>query len=284
MPPNPAVLLRFLKAELSRFLGFLVQLLGPLVLSSDKHPFTVIMRPISSRVVLSLLVLSFSVGRIPVFAQSSNGPVTGLVGYWSFDEGAGTTANDSSGNGNTGSINAATWTAGEIGEALSFSRSSSSRVIVPDAPSLRLSGSWTVSLWFNMNSLPSDYYGLCVKTGTIGTNYSMMVDNTGAPAAYFDDGVRIAQVSGSAMKLGVWYHLVGVWDSSTQILSLYVNGTLVNSARENINADSGSGTALGIGVDTSGGNINTLIGYSNGIIDDVRVFNRALSASALNSF
>src|SRR3990167_9799803 len=46
---------------------------------------------------------------------------SGLVGYWTFDEGSGTTANDSSGNNNTGAlINGPTWTTGKIGGALSF--------------------------------------------------------------------------------------------------------------------------------------------------------------------
>ncbi len=45
---------------------------------------------------------------------------TGLVGYWKFDEGSGTTATDSSGNGNTGTIYGATWVDGKSGKALSF--------------------------------------------------------------------------------------------------------------------------------------------------------------------
>src|SRR3989338_1965645 len=52
----------------------------------------------------------------PAQAQTS-----GLVGYWTFDEGAGTTANDSSGNNNTGTLtNGPTWTTGKIGQALNF--------------------------------------------------------------------------------------------------------------------------------------------------------------------
>src|SRR3989344_8923137 len=44
------------------------------------------------------------------------GPTNGLVGYWTFDETSGTTASDSSGNGNTGTLtNGPTWTQGKIG-------------------------------------------------------------------------------------------------------------------------------------------------------------------------
>ena len=46
---------------------------------------------------------------------------SGLVGHWTFDEGSGTTANDSSGNNNTGTLtNGPTWTTGKIGQALNF--------------------------------------------------------------------------------------------------------------------------------------------------------------------
>ena len=47
-------------------------------------------------------------------------PHPGLVGWWSFNEGTGTIAGDSSGNGNTGTINGATWVDGKYGKALSF--------------------------------------------------------------------------------------------------------------------------------------------------------------------
>ena len=47
-------------------------------------------------------------------------PHPGLVGWWSFDEGSGTVAGDSSGNGNTGTIYGATWVTGIYGKALSF--------------------------------------------------------------------------------------------------------------------------------------------------------------------
>ena len=59
----------------------------------------------------------------------------GTVGYWHFDEGSGTIAYDSSGQGNNGTIYGATWTSGKVGGALEFD-GKDDYVEVPDNPSL----------------------------------------------------------------------------------------------------------------------------------------------------
>ncbi len=52
---------------------------------------------------------------------SNTVPLQGMVAYWTFDEGSGTTANDSSGSGNKGTLfNSPAWTTGKINGALSF--------------------------------------------------------------------------------------------------------------------------------------------------------------------
>ena len=70
---------------------------------------------------------------------------SGLVAYWKFDEGSGTTVADSSGNGNTGTlVNGPVWTAGIAGNALYFD-GIGSNVTVLDSNSLDLSNSFTLS-------------------------------------------------------------------------------------------------------------------------------------------
>jgi hypothetical protein len=86
--------------------------------------------------------------------------VSNLVGYWKFDEGAGTTAADSSGNGNNGTlINGPTWTG--VTAPLSYSNPQAlsfdgvnSYVRIPDSSTLR-PGSITTSAWFYLSSTPS---------------------------------------------------------------------------------------------------------------------------------
>jgi len=52
--------------------------------------------------------------------STANAAVPGLVGYWTFDEGSGTTASDYSGNDNHGTITGAEWVTGQFGGALNF--------------------------------------------------------------------------------------------------------------------------------------------------------------------
>ena len=83
-------------------------------------------------------------------------PAEGLIGYWSFDEGAGSVANDSSGNGHHGTMgSAAAWTGnGYIGSALSVDRVPDSQLKVSDHASLRFaaSDSYTVAFWVRVGS------------------------------------------------------------------------------------------------------------------------------------
>ena len=72
-----------------------------------------------------------------------------LVAYWKFDEGTGTTAADSSANGNTGTLtNGPSWAAGIAGNALYFD-GIDDNVTVMDSNSLDLSNSFTLSAWVN---------------------------------------------------------------------------------------------------------------------------------------
>ena len=91
---------------------------------------------------------------IPIFfvclpfinAQNSN---TGLISYWSFNEGRGSILYDSTAT-NNGIIDGATWTTGKVGDALSFD--DSDRVTIPDNPSLNPS-SITVEAWVKLNRI-----------------------------------------------------------------------------------------------------------------------------------
>lgn len=230
------------------------------------------------------VALSWTIGRAggdPVV-----GPTNGLVGWWKLDETSGTSAADSSGTGNTGTTHASpAWTtAGQFNGALTFN-GTTQYVSVPDVASLQLSGSWTVSTWVNPSALPASglYYGVLSKTNASSNmNYVLTVDNAsglfgaGAPKWV----VEFNQSSGpvwyaadqTSISTGTWYHLAGVWDSSTHNLYLYLNGILVATQNTGANVpDSGSGNNLTIG---SRGATHTA-----GTLDDTRIYNRALTAS-----
>jgi prepilin-type N-terminal cleavage/methylation domain-containing protein len=211
----------------------------------------------------------------------------GLVGWWKLDDASGATSTDSSGNGNDGTLTGSplpTWTTngnGQINGALTFT-GTSQYVNVPDAPSLQLSGSWTVSSWVKIYALPTSGSQITMleKTAPPGVNYFLDLENNGWTAGlgwivWFQDTIGnpgIAKYIPASVNLNIWYHLVGVWDSSSGNLYLYLNGQLVATNHPSIVPSSAGGEPLTIGDPTNRYD-------QEATIDDVRVYNVALTAS-----
>jgi hypothetical protein len=193
----------------------------------------------------------------------------GLVAAYSFDEGTGTRALDSSGYGNHGSVVNATWTtAGRYGGGLLFD-GLGSNVLIPDAPSLRLTTAMTLEVWVKPTAVTSDWRDVIYKGND---NYYLSATSTtnGRPAAGGTfDSAGIAEVYGSvAPALNVWMHLAATYDGA--MLRLYVNGVQVSSVPRR-GSLSTSDYPLEIGGDSIFGQ------YFEGIIDEVRVYNVTLT-------
>jgi hypothetical protein len=190
----------------------------------------------------------------------------GLVGYWNFDEGSGTVANDSSGNENNGTlVNDPTWTTGKIGSgALSFNGSS---YVVKNSFSGDFTNGGTISFWTFNNSLTDNH--AWISTSQIlpsvfasGGKIRAMVYNP-AGASAFD-------AAGSAVPLGQWVFYAVVWDSS--VLKIYKNGSNVDGQDTTITGTMRTSAGdLWIGADRGSRSID-------GAMDEVRIYNRALSA------
>jgi hypothetical protein len=217
----------------------------------------------------------------------------GLVGWWKLDEGAGGTTADSSGNGNTGTLqNSPAWTtSGKINDALVFTAASNEYVSAPDA-GLDITGSWTVSAWVNMASLPTsgNAVALLGRNTTINgsENYALYYDygemcNGGAVAGWavsfnvYGSSNKYCAKFTTAPTLGTWYLITGVYDSVAQTLTLYQNGVSVatQSVAGHVPANETGSFALG-----QNGNDSLLL---NGTLDDARVYNRALSAAEVHA-
>ena len=200
-------------------------------------------------------------------------PTGGLVAAYSFDENGGTSAADSSGNGNKGALENATWAAGKFGSALSFN-GSSSRVTIPDSASLDLTKALTLEAWVKPTSA-AGWGSVVFKERTSGMLYSLYASNAGnRPVGQVFLGSERSAQGASAVPLNTWTHLATTWDGST--LRLYVNGVQTGS------------TAVAGTLGTSTGPLR--IGgngiwkeFFKGLIDDVRVYDHALSATAITS-
>jgi hypothetical protein len=200
-----------------------------------------------------------------------------LVAYYNFNEGTGTIANDLSGNGNNGAITGATWTnSGKQGNALAFD-GSGGWVEVPDSPSLDLTTGVTLEAWVNQtpSSASDGWAGFIVKEQSQDVCYGLFSTGAGDwPAAdVFTSGSAEQFIYGPLqIPVSTWTHLATTYDGTTQ--SMYVNGALVASTPRTGTIVTAS-QPLHIGGDSIWGD------YLNGMIDEVRIYNRALSQSEI---
>jgi hypothetical protein len=200
--------------------------------------------------------------------------VSGLVAAYGFEEASGTTATDTSGKGNNGTLQGAARTAnGRFGRALSFD-GVNDWVTVADAASLD-STRVTVEAWVYPTTL-SGWRTTVLKERAGGLVYGLYAhDNAPNPAMTIAMSGVDQSASGSAsLPLNTWTHLAATYDGTT--IRLFVNGVQAGTR-----AVSGS-LAASTGPLRIGG--NAVWGeYFSGRIDEVRIYNRALSAAEIQA-
>jgi hypothetical protein len=205
---------------------------------------------------------------IPAFA----GVDPSLIGWWWFDEGAGTVAGDSSQFGNHGTLtNGPTWVPGVFGSALKFD-GVDDFVSVPHNASLTVSSEVAVAVWINpqrYNAPNGDPW-----QGIIGKQEGQRSYNlyTEASRALHFSTAGVGTLSTATLPpLNEWVHVCGMVVKGTH--AYFINGQAAGTG--------GSGITLPGAADTA----NVVIGRTNegvnrsflGMIDDVRVYNRSLT-------
>ena len=208
------------------------------------------------------------------FAVTQLGTATsvGLVAAYSFDEGSGGEVGDLTGNGHGGAIAGATWANGYFGGALSFD-GVDDWVTVSDSDMLDLTGPMTLEAWVYPTSL-SGWRTALIKERLGGLSYALYAhDNAPRPAAWVNAGAGDLTAAGSAaLALGTWTHLATTFDGAT--LRLYVNGAEVGAVAIGANIAT-SADPLRIGGNAVWGE------FFEGLIDEVRVYDRALTPTEL---
>jgi type II secretory pathway pseudopilin PulG len=203
-------------------------------------------------------------------------PVTrdpSLVGYWPFNEGSGATAYDASGKGNDltwgGGSSYATGKVGSYSANLTGSNSASKAT--PNS-ALTLTGSFSISHWFNTATAPaSGWQGMVFKyTGAYPASVATYSNNsTGAVAGI----INLAnQTPSYTPTFGTWYYLTYVRDANALQHRLYINGQLIGQSAS-VQPAAGTGAIY-----IAGQNISY-----QGKIDEVRIYNRALSAAEVQA-
>ncbi len=203
------------------------------------------------------------------------GPL-GLVGYWTFDEGQGTTAFDSSGNGLDGTLMGnPKWVSGQVGGALDFD-GNDDYVQIPDDPLLALTKEITIAAWTNMRATASGEMAIVSKGGWAANDLPYELTETSGGVIYwqfYNDAGRDSCAPDSP-KAAEWHHIAATYDGAS--FKCYIDGVLaeewayagampVNTAAVNIGRRSRGGTMF------------------NGLIDDVAIYNRALSVDEIQS-
>jgi predicted alpha-1,6-mannanase (GH76 family) len=198
------------------------------------------------------------------------------AGYWPLDATTGTTAADASGNGNTGTVNGATWSAnGRINGCLVFNGVNNTVQINNPVLNDFSIAFWVKTTqtagtgeWYNGAGLvDGDYPGTADDFGTslLGGKFAFGIGNPDTTIA-----------STTSINDGNWHLCVATRQQATGLIKAYVDGSLQASAT--VNRDSLNASAhLLFGAIASGG------GYFNGSLDDVKVFARTLSANEVTA-
>jgi PKD repeat protein len=197
----------------------------------------------------------------------------GLVAAFGFNEGSGSNLGDSSGKGNNGTISGATWTTGgKFGGGLSFD-GLNDLVTIADSNTLDLSTGMTLEAWVKPSSV-GDWSSILLKESSNGLAYGMYAsDDASKPAGYINTGGSDQNATGgSALPLNAWTHLAVTFDGAT--LKLFVNGNLAGSKAVSGSIITTTG-ALRIGGNSVWGE------YFAGIIDEVRIYKRALTQTEI---
>ena len=199
-----------------------------------------------------------------------------LVGHWTFDEGSGATAADSSGYGNTGTLlNGPVWTAdtpsGDY--AIDFD-GQNDYVNVGNRASLDVTQAITVTAWVNPDSLSTTAQNSVADRGlsywlfiSIESKLCFLRYNENDPGWGFS-----VMATEETIDTGTWTHIAATYDTSVgNEVNLYIDGVLAKTGNFANGAIRSSNSAFTIG--------NRMGQHQfDGAIDDVRVYNEALGA------
>src|SRR5260370_15126778 len=212
-------------------------------------------------------VLSVLACRVAGQAATPATTTEGLVGYWNFDEGSGTTANDGSGNGNSGAVVNALWASGKFGGALDFTGGQGYVSIGHDIPLVSAS----LEFWIYPHANTGND-SIILNYGNSGVDFRILGDGSLSASA---GGVAITAPGFSFYAQGNsdrWYHIAYTFDASTHTHTLHRNGVPVASGAN-------TQTIASNGVLWIGRNAGYDFVTFQGLLDEAKIYNRALSAA-----
>ena len=205
-----------------------------------------------------------------------------LVGYWAFDDGSGSVAVDGSGNGNDGTLvnmEDADWVDGVVGKGLNFDGTHTEYVNL-NAVNVAGASAGSISVWIKSNGAweTHDTIFYC-GDGPAWASMRFVLAGLNTNQIYFAVADGTSSIT-TACRSGVlspdtWYHIVGTYDGSN--VKIYVTGELKDTVGSSIVPGAFNPSFTGIGF------MNYSTRYWNGLIDEVRIYSTALTASEIKA-
>jgi len=221
----------------------------------------------------------YNLGQSKVNVTRNTRLTDGLVGMWSFNgqdvDWDSNTAYDRAGQGYNGTISGARSTVGKVGQAMDFFGTKHYVGMGNIYTSMGMRTNLSVAGWFKTDTLaqPDENQGTVFSKTQYSVDNRMWtayVNSSGINWYIYDDN-NTAYGQFTSITLNEWHHFVGIFDSGTQ--SFYVDGVLVDSDVRGFSNLNESSANVYIGVADSGVNH-----WFDGQIDEVRIYDRALSA------
>jgi len=190
-----------------------------------------------------------------------------LVAYWRFDETSGTTASDSSGNGHDGTIMGdPQWVPGKLGGALEFD-GSGDYVDCGSSPDFEIAVNITIACWIKVDVFDKTWQAIIT---TSDSSWRVHRSSSSNNIAWGSSGLSPTDLTGTTdVSTGDWFHIAAVYNGAQKLL--YINGNLDASSDS-----TGNITASSVPV-YIGENSGATGRFWAGLIDDVRIYKRALT-------
>lgn len=224
--------------------------------------------------------------------NSASIPTAGLVGYWTLDETSGSAIADSSGNGNDG-----TWSdgvnnditeetvAGKVNTAPAFDGADTAVSLgSPAALDNIFNGGGTIAMWFNADSTGEAGYGRLFEKATgagAANGYSLTIMSAPSITFWREFSGGDGTWGNIPITWGDWYHIAVVYDDSSASNNpvIYLNGMAISTSNSNSSGTAASDAASNLVIGNSDASSRTF----DGIIDDTRIYDRALSSAEILS-
>ncbi len=205
-----------------------------------------------------------------------------LMGYWKMDEATDADRLDTSGNATTLTESATDSVVAAVGKfhnAADFELGDTEYLSAADNSALSITGSLTLAAWIRPETVSAGSYNIIAKWDGANESYRLF-QNGDEIRLELDSAGNYQETSAANLAVSTYYHVAGVYDSTSQTARIYINGvetasTTTGTIPASIGDDAG---VFHIGAEDSTGGAT---GYYDGYIDEARVYNRALSGSEI---